>query len=48
MGVLIKTFNFQLQVAEGFAVIIALAVVGLVMYGITELIENKLVFWRGH
>lgn len=48
MGVLIKTFNFQLQVAEGFAVIIALAIVGLVLYGITELIENKLVFWRGH
>jgi NitT/TauT family transport system permease protein len=48
MGVLIKTFNFQLQVAEGFAVIIALAVVGLVFYGITEMIENKLVFWRGH
>jgi NitT/TauT family transport system permease protein len=48
MGVLIKTFNFQLQVAEGFAVIIALAIVGLVLYGITELIENRLVFWRGH
>lgn len=48
MGVLIKTFNFQLQVAEGFAVIIALALIGLVLYGITELIENKLVFWRGH
>jgi NitT/TauT family transport system permease protein len=48
MGVLIKTFNFQLQVAEGFAVIIALAIIGLVLYGITELIEHKLVFWRGH
>jgi NitT/TauT family transport system permease protein len=48
MGVLIKTFNFQLQVAEGFAVIIALAVVGLIFYGLTEMIENKLVFWRGH
>jgi len=48
MGVLIKTFNFQLQVAEGFAVIIALAIIGLILYGITELIENKLVFWRGH
>jgi NitT/TauT family transport system permease protein len=48
MGVLIKTFNFQLQVAEGFAVIIALAIVGLVLYGLTELIENRLVFWRGH
>lgn len=48
MGVLIKTFNFQLQVADGFAVIIALAILGLILYGITELIENKVVFWRGH
>jgi NitT/TauT family transport system permease protein len=48
MGVLIKTFNFQLDVAEGFAVIVALALIGLLLYGITELIERKLVFWRGH
>jgi NitT/TauT family transport system permease protein len=48
MGVLIKTFNFQLDVAEGFAVIVALSLIGLVLYGITELIENKIVFWRGH
>jgi NitT/TauT family transport system permease protein len=48
MGVLIKTFNFQLDVAEGFAVIVALSLIGLLLYGITELIENKLVFWRGH
>ena len=48
MGVLIKTFNFQLDVAEGFAVIVALSLIGLVLYGITELIENKVVFWRGH
>ncbi|MGH2945399.1 MAG: ABC transporter permease [Solirubrobacteraceae bacterium] len=48
MGVLIKTFNFQLDVAEGFAVIVALSMIGLVLYGITELIENKVVFWRGH
>lgn len=48
MGVLIKTFNFQLDVAEGFAVIVALSLIGLVLYGLTELIENKVVFWRGH
>jgi NitT/TauT family transport system permease protein len=48
MGVLIKTFNFQLDVAEGFAVIVALSLIGLLLYGITELIENKIVFWRGH
>jgi NitT/TauT family transport system permease protein len=47
MGVLIKTLNFQLQVAEGFAVIVALSLIGIVLYGITELIERKLVFWTG-
>jgi NitT/TauT family transport system permease protein len=48
MGVLIKTFNFQLQVAEGFAVILALSIIGLILYGITEFLERKIVFWRGH
>jgi NitT/TauT family transport system permease protein len=48
MGVMIKTFNFQLQVADGFAVIFALAIIGLILYGITELLESKIVFWRGH
>ena len=46
MGVLIKTFNFQLEVADGFAVIIALMLFGLVLYGIMELLDNKIVFWR--
>jgi NitT/TauT family transport system permease protein len=48
MGVLIKTFNFQLQVADAFAVIFALAIIGLILYGITEFLESKIVFWRGH
>lgn len=46
MGVLIKTFNFQLDVAEGFAVIVALMFFGLILYGIMELLDNKIVFWR--
>lgn len=46
MGVLIKTFNFQLDVAEGFAVIVALMLFGLILYGIMELLDNKLVFWK--
>jgi NitT/TauT family transport system permease protein len=48
MGVMIKTFNFQLEVADAFAVIIALMVIGLVLYGIVELLDRKLIFWRGH
>ncbi|MFT4265479.1 MAG: ABC transporter permease [Nocardioides sp.] len=48
MGVLVETFNQQLQVAEGFAVILALSAVGLVLYALTELAERKLIFWAGH
>jgi NitT/TauT family transport system permease protein len=46
MGVLIKTFNFQLNVADGFAVIVALMLFGLVLYGIMEWLDNKIVFWK--
>jgi NitT/TauT family transport system permease protein len=46
IGVLIKTFNFQLNVAEGFAAIIALMIIGLVLYGLMELADRKIVFWR--
>lgn len=46
MGVLSKTFSFQLDVASSFAVIIALMFFGLVLYGIVELIDKKLVYWR--
>ena len=46
LGVLITQFNFQLAVAEGFFVIVALMVIGLVLYGLIELIDRKFVFWR--
>ena len=48
MGVMIKTFNFQLEVADGFAVIVALMIIGLVLYGIVEWLDRRIVFWRGH
>jgi NitT/TauT family transport system permease protein len=48
MAVLIKTFNFQLNVADGFAVILYLSLLGLVLYGITVFLESRIVFWRGH
>jgi NitT/TauT family transport system permease protein len=48
LGVVLKDFYFQLEVASGFAIIIALAVIGLAVYGAVELVERRLVFWRGH
>lgn len=47
MATLIKTFNFQLLIPEGFAVLLALSILGLVLYGITEFLEWRIVFWRG-
>lgn len=48
LGVLLRTFFFQLLTPEGFAVILALSVMGLVFYGLTMLLESRIVFWRGH
>jgi NitT/TauT family transport system permease protein len=45
MGVLIETFNFQLDVAEAYAVVMALSIMGLALYGIMELLDRKVVFW---
>jgi NitT/TauT family transport system permease protein len=45
LGVLIKELNFQLEVAMGFAVVIFLAVIGLVLYGLIELVERRVITW---
>ena len=47
LGVLLRTFFFQLLTPEGFAVILALSGMGLILYGITMLLESRIVFWRG-
>lgn len=46
LGVLVKEFNFQLEVAKGFAVVIFLALIGLVLYGLIELVEKRLITWK--
>jgi NitT/TauT family transport system permease protein len=46
VGVLINTFNLQLEVASGFAAIIALMLIGLLLFGLMEFIDRKVVFWR--
>ncbi|WP_099021796.1 ABC transporter permease [Mycolicibacterium palauense] len=46
MGVLVQTYNFQLNVAHGFATIFVLMVIGLLLYGLMELLDRKIVFWQ--
>lgn len=48
LGVLIQQFNFQLQIAESFAVVLTLSILGLFLYGTVDFIDRKLVFWRSH
>lgn len=45
LGVLINEFNFQLEVALAFGVVVYLAVIGLILYGLIELVEKKLITW---
>ncbi|PYO81027.1 MAG: ABC transporter permease, partial [Gemmatimonadetes bacterium] len=46
LGTLITTFSFELKVYLVFAVIIVVSALGLVMYGLMEYLERKIVFWR--
>lgn len=46
MGVLITSFNQQLDMPQAFAVIVSLAIIGLVAYGLVELADRKIVYWQ--
>lgn len=48
LGILLERFNFQLQMEMAFAVLMILALVGLLLYLIVDVIERKVIFWKGH
>ena len=45
LGVLIETYNFQLDTAEAYAVVLALSAIGLALYGFMEILDRRVVFW---
>jgi NitT/TauT family transport system permease protein len=45
LGVLVQQFSYQLAVADAFAVIVMLMLLGLLLYGVMEWIERTTVFW---
>ena len=47
MGVLIEQFNFQLNIAEAFAVVVWLSIIGVVLFGIVDVIDRRVAFWQG-
>jgi len=48
LGILLERFNFQLQMEEAFAVLLYLALMGLVLYLALDVIDRKVIFWKGH
>ena len=46
LGLLIDRFNFRLATDAAFAVVLLLAIIGLLFYGLFELLERKVVFWQ--
>jgi NitT/TauT family transport system permease protein len=45
LGVLIERFSFSLQIPLVFATIFLLAVMGMILYGLMEVIDRRVVFW---
>lgn len=46
LGLLLVTFNNQLQIDMVFAIIIVISLIGLAMFGAVVLIERRVVYWR--
>jgi NitT/TauT family transport system permease protein len=45
LGLLIQQFSYQLAVADAFAVLLILTIMGLLLYGLMEYLERVTVFW---
>ncbi|HEX6207652.1 MAG TPA: ABC transporter permease [Actinomycetota bacterium] len=45
LGLLIDRFNFRLAMEEAFAVLLVLALLGLLLYGVMEFLDRRIVFW---
>jgi NitT/TauT family transport system permease protein len=45
LGLLIDRFNFRLAMEDAFAVLLVLALLGLLLYGVMEFLDRRIVFW---
>ncbi len=46
LGLLVEVYNFQMKIPLVFASIIVLSITGLLLYGIMEFLDRRIVFWR--
>lgn len=45
LGLLIDRFNFRLALDSAFAVLLLLSLLGLLLYGVMEFLDRRIVFW---
>jgi NitT/TauT family transport system permease protein len=45
LGVLLDTFNYQLDIPEVYSVVVLLSLLGLALYGVMEFLDRRIVFW---
>ena len=46
LGLMLETFTFALQMHLVFAVIVIISLLGIVLYGILDFLDRRIVFWR--
>ncbi len=46
LGLLMQRFTFQLNMAASFAILVTLTLMGLILYWIMEVLDDRLVYWR--
>ncbi len=48
LGLLLDTYNFQLEIPTVYALIVILSIIGLLLYSLIEWLDRKLIFWGDH
>jgi NitT/TauT family transport system permease protein len=48
LGLRVLSYNESLQIPEVFSLVLIMVIIGVFLYYATELLDRRLVFWRGH
>jgi NitT/TauT family transport system permease protein len=47
LGLQVLAYNESLQIPHVFALVVVMVVIGVLLFHLSELLDRKLVFWRG-
>lgn len=48
LGYLLNLYAYQLRIPDVWAIMVVLALLGVLLYAAIELVDRKLIFWRAH